>query len=116
MVGTDRLSESGYFRAKIVQERLIRESGRSYSIVHATQFYEFVMAIADLSTVDGKIPLPPVLIQPMAADDVGYDAARYSRRFWLATRCHGTERRRNIVSALEHRATTFQTRLADLQE
>src|ERR687890_1982154 len=53
VVGTDRLLDSGYFRAKIVQEKLIRESGRAYSIVHATQFFEFVKAIADLSTVDG---------------------------------------------------------------
>jgi uncharacterized protein YbjT (DUF2867 family) len=70
VVGTDRLLESGYFRAKMAQENLIRESGRPYSIVHATQFFEFVKAIADFSTVDGKVHLPPVLIQPMAADDV----------------------------------------------
>jgi uncharacterized protein YbjT (DUF2867 family) len=76
VVGTDRLSESGYFRAKIVQERLIRESGRQYSIVHATQFFEFVKGIADLSTVDGEVRLPPVLIQPMAADDVAAGVGR----------------------------------------
>jgi uncharacterized protein YbjT (DUF2867 family) len=76
VVGTDRLSESGYFRAKIVQETLIRESGRAYSIVHATQFYEFVKAIADFSTVDGKVHLPPALIQPMAADDVAAGVGR----------------------------------------
>jgi uncharacterized protein YbjT (DUF2867 family) len=70
VVGTDRLAESGYFRAKIAQEELIRESGRPYSIVHATQFFEFVKGIADLSTVDGEVHLPPVLFQPMAADDV----------------------------------------------
>jgi len=70
VVGTDRLLESGYFRAKMAQENLIRESGRPYSIVHATQFFEFVKAIADFSTVDGKVHLSPVLIQPMAADDV----------------------------------------------
>ena len=76
VVSTDRLSESGYFRAKIVQETLIRESGRAYSIVHATQFYEFVNAIADFSTVDGKVHLPPALIQPMAADDVAAGVGR----------------------------------------
>ena len=76
VVGTDRLLDSGYFRAKIVQERLIRDSGRAYSIVHATQFYEFVKAIADFSTVDGKIHLPPALIQPMAADDVAAGVGR----------------------------------------
>src|SRR3954469_1138718 len=59
VVGTDRLTESGYFRAKIVQEKLIRESGQRYSIVHATQFFEFVRAIADFSTVEGTAHLPP---------------------------------------------------------
>ena len=76
VVGTDRLQDSGYFRAKIVQETLIPESGRAYSIVRATQFYEFVKAIAGFSTVDGKIHLPPVLIQPMAADDVAAGVGR----------------------------------------
>jgi uncharacterized protein YbjT (DUF2867 family) len=76
VVGTDRLSESGYFRGKIVQEQLIRESGRPYSVVHATQFFEFVKGIADLSTVDGEVHLAPVLIQPMAADDVAAGAGR----------------------------------------
>jgi uncharacterized protein YbjT (DUF2867 family) len=76
VVGTDRLSESGYFRAKIAQEQLIRESGRPYSIVHATQFFEFVKAIADLGTVDGQVHLPPALIQPMAADDVAAGVGR----------------------------------------
>src|SRR3954462_1676206 len=70
VVGTDRLQDSGYFRAKAAQERLIRESGRPYSIVHATQFFEFVKTIANISTVDGTVPLPPGLIQPMAAEDV----------------------------------------------
>ena len=76
VVGTDRLLESGYFRAKMAQENLIRESGRPYSIVHATQFFEFVKAIADFSTVDGKVHLPPALIQPMAADDVAAGVGR----------------------------------------
>ena len=76
VVGTDRLLESGYFRAKDVQERLIRESGRAYSIVHATQFFEFVKAIADFSTVDGKVHLSPALIQPMAAEDVAAGVGR----------------------------------------
>jgi uncharacterized protein YbjT (DUF2867 family) len=76
VVGTDRLSESGYFRAKIVQETLIREAGRAYSIVHATQFFEFVKGIADLSTVDGKVHLSSALIQPMASDDVAAGVAR----------------------------------------
>jgi uncharacterized protein YbjT (DUF2867 family) len=76
VVGTDRLAESGYFRAKIIQEKLIRESGQPYSIVHATQFFEFVKSLADLSTVDGEVHLPPVLIQPMASDDVAAAVGR----------------------------------------
>src|SRR5438552_4319904 len=70
VVGTDRLSESGYFRAKIAQEKLIKESPIPYSIVHATQFFEFLKGLADISMVDGKVHLPPVFFQPMAADDV----------------------------------------------
>src|SRR5262245_19677440 len=70
VVGTDRLSESGYFRAKIAQETLIKNSTIPYSIVHATQFFEFIKGLADISVVDGKVRLPPVLFQPMAADDV----------------------------------------------
>src|SRR5258708_6718593 len=70
VVGTDRLAESGYFRAKIVQERLIEGSPIPYSIVHATQFFEFVEAIADGATDGNTVRLAPVLIQPMAAADV----------------------------------------------
>ena len=70
VVGTERLLESGYFRAKIAQENLIKGSSIPYSIVRATQFFEFVKGIADFSTVDNKVRLPHALIQPMAADDV----------------------------------------------
>jgi uncharacterized protein YbjT (DUF2867 family) len=70
VVGTDQLSESGYFRAKIAQEKLIKESAVPYTIVHATQFFEFLKGLADISMVDGKVHLPPVLFQPMAAEDV----------------------------------------------
>ncbi len=70
VVGTERLSESGYFRAKIAQEKLIKESSIPYSIVHATQFFEFVKSIADAATDGNSVRLAPVLIQPMAADDV----------------------------------------------
>src|SRR5438094_7766775 len=70
VVGTDRLSESGYFRAKIAQENLIKESSIPYSIVHATQFFEFLKGLADISVVGDKVHLPPVLFQPMAGDDV----------------------------------------------
>jgi len=70
VVGTDRLAESGYFRAKIAQEKLITESSIPYSIVHATQFFEFLKGLADISMVGDKVHLPHVLFQPMAADDV----------------------------------------------
>lgn len=70
VVGTERLSESGYFRAKIAQEKLIAESAIPYTIVHATQFFEFVKSIAAAATDGNTVRLAPVLIQPMAADDV----------------------------------------------
>jgi uncharacterized protein YbjT (DUF2867 family) len=76
VVGTERLSESGYFRAKTAQEKLIRESGIPYSIVHATQFYEFIKNIAAAATQGNKVRLAPVLIQPMAADDVAKTVGR----------------------------------------
>jgi len=78
VVGTDRLSESPYFRAKIAQEKLLKESGARYSVVHATQFFEFVNGIADISTVGNQVHLAPVLIQPMAADDVATAVVRVS--------------------------------------
>jgi uncharacterized protein YbjT (DUF2867 family) len=70
VVGTDRLLESGYFRAKMAQENLIKGSSIPYSIIHATQFFEFAKGLADISMVGDKVHLPPVLFQPMAADDV----------------------------------------------
>jgi uncharacterized protein YbjT (DUF2867 family) len=70
VVGTDRLTENGYFRAKMAQEKLIRESSIPYSIVHATQFFEFIEGIADEATDGNTVRLAPVLIQPMAAEDV----------------------------------------------
>ena len=76
VVGTDRLSESAYFRAKIAQEKLIKGSPIPYSIVHATQFFEFLKGLADISIDGGKVHLPPVLFQPMAADDVAGAVAR----------------------------------------
>ena len=76
VVGTHRLSESGYFRAKIAQEKLITESSIPYSIVHATQFFEFLKGLADISMVGDKVHLPHVLFQPMAADDVASGVAR----------------------------------------
>src|SRR5215468_9815159 len=76
VVGTERLLESGYFRAKIAQENLIKASSIPYSIIRATQFFEFVKGIADLSTEGNKVRLPPALIQPMAADDVATAVVR----------------------------------------
>jgi uncharacterized protein YbjT (DUF2867 family) len=70
VVGTERLLESGFFRAKIAQENLIKTSSIPYSIVRATQFFEFVEKIADASTEDNQVRLPTALIQPIAADDV----------------------------------------------
>lgn len=70
VVGTQRLPESGYFRAKIAQEQLIETSSIPYSLVHATQFFEFVGGIVDSATDGSTVRLAHVLIQPMAADDV----------------------------------------------
>ena len=76
VVGTERLAESGYFRAKIAQEKLIKESPIPYTIIRATQFFEFVKGIADISMVGGKVHVPPVVFQPMAADDVASAVAK----------------------------------------
>jgi uncharacterized protein YbjT (DUF2867 family) len=76
VVGTQRLAESGYFRAKIAQEELITAGPVPFSIVHATQFYEFVGSIADASTVGDAVHLAPVLIRPMAGDDVASAVGR----------------------------------------
>lgn len=70
VVGTDRLQDSGYFRAKLAQERLIKSSPIPYTLIHATQFFEFVRSIAQFSTDGETVRLPPVLFQPMAAEDV----------------------------------------------
>jgi uncharacterized protein YbjT (DUF2867 family) len=76
VVGTERLAESGYFRAKIAQEKLITDSGIPYSIVHATQFFEFVTSIADAAADGTTVRLAPAFIQPMAADDVARAVAK----------------------------------------
>jgi uncharacterized protein YbjT (DUF2867 family) len=78
VVGTDRLQESGYFRAKLVQENLIQSSGIPFTIVRATQFFEFLAAVADVSTVEGVVRLSPALMQPMSADDVASALADYT--------------------------------------
>jgi uncharacterized protein YbjT (DUF2867 family) len=76
VVGTERLAESGYFRAKIAQEKLIKESSIPYTIVRATQFFEFLKGLADISMVGDKVHVPHALFQPMAADDVATAVGR----------------------------------------
>jgi uncharacterized protein YbjT (DUF2867 family) len=76
VVGTERMLESGYFRAKLAQESLIKRSSIPYSIVRATQFFEFVKGIADYSTEGNKVRMPSVFIQPMSADDVASAVAK----------------------------------------
>ena len=76
VVGTETLAEqSGYFEGKLLQEKLIAEGPIPYSIVHATQFFEFVQTLADSSTVDGVVRMPPAYFQPMAAVDVAEGVA-----------------------------------------
>jgi uncharacterized protein YbjT (DUF2867 family) len=81
VVGTDRLQDSGYFRAKLAQERLIKTSGIPYTIIRATQFFEFLGAIAAAGTQDHRVRLSNASFKPIAADDVAgavADAARGS--------------------------------------
>ena len=76
VVGTERIPDSPYLRAKNAQEALIKGGGIPYTIVHATQFFEFIKRIADEATDGTTVRLPPVLIQPMAADDVAKAVGR----------------------------------------
>jgi uncharacterized protein YbjT (DUF2867 family) len=76
VVGTERMADKGYFRAKSVQEKLIEGSSIPYSIVHATQFFEFIKSIAALATDGDTVRLPPVLFQPIASEDVAKAVAR----------------------------------------
>ncbi|WP_022901308.1 SDR family oxidoreductase [Humibacter albus] len=78
VVGAQRMTDSGYMRAKVAQERLIASSGIPYSIVHATQFFEFVKSIADTATTGDEVRLPHAQIRPMAADDVATAVARFT--------------------------------------
>jgi uncharacterized protein YbjT (DUF2867 family) len=86
VVGTERIPDSPYLRAKNAQETLIKGGGIPYSIVHATQFFEFVKGIADEATDGTTVRLPPALIQPMAADDV----AKAVERTAVGTPLNGT--------------------------
>jgi uncharacterized protein YbjT (DUF2867 family) len=76
VVGAERLPDSGYLRAKVVQEELIAKSPIPYSIVRATQFFEFVRGIADAATEGGTVRMPSALFQPMAGDEVAREVAR----------------------------------------
>ncbi len=80
VVGCDRLPDSGYLRAKVAQEQLIEKSGIPYSIVRATQFFEFVSRIADEATVDGVVRLPSGSVQPIASDEVALAVTRAAVR------------------------------------
>jgi uncharacterized protein YbjT (DUF2867 family) len=80
VVGAERLSESGYLRAKIAQEKLIRDSSVPFSIVRATPFFEFAVTIADEATDGETVRLPDALIQPIAADDVAAAVCEISLR------------------------------------
>lgn len=85
VVGTDKLAASGYFRGKIAQERLIRESGIPYTIIHSTQFYEFLPGIIKAGTDGDTVRLSPAFVQPIASDDVADAVARVA----LATPANG---------------------------
>jgi len=76
VVGTGRLLQSGYLRAKFAQEKLIKDASVPYSIVQATQFFEFLGIIADAATHGNAVRVPPVVIQPIAADDVARAVAK----------------------------------------
>jgi uncharacterized protein YbjT (DUF2867 family) len=80
IVGAERLNESGYLRAKVAQEQLIRDGSIPYSIVHSTQFFEFVKSIADAATDGDTVRLAYVLIQPIAADDAAAAVCEISQR------------------------------------
>ena len=86
VVGLERLPDSGYLRAKIAQEDLIKASGIPYSIVRSTQFFEFLNAIANSSMKDGEIRLSPAHVQPVASDDVAALVAKVA----IASPINGT--------------------------
>ena len=86
VVGSERLPDSGYLRAKVAQEELIKESSIPYSIVRATQFFEFLTRIADSATQGNTVRLPSVAFQPMAADDVASAVAKVA----IASPLNGT--------------------------
>jgi uncharacterized protein YbjT (DUF2867 family) len=80
VVGAERLSDSGYLRAKVAQEQLIRDGSIPFTILHSTQFFEFLKSIADGATDGDVVRLPHVLIQPIAADDTAAAVCEISQR------------------------------------
>ncbi|WP_448950567.1 SDR family oxidoreductase [Labrys neptuniae] len=86
VVGTERLQEAGYFRAKLAQERLIKAAGIPFTIVHSTQFMEFLGGIAQSGTIEGRVHLSPAFVQPIASDDVADAMAEFA----LAPPVNGT--------------------------
>ncbi|WVT76762.1 SDR family oxidoreductase (plasmid) [Sinorhizobium chiapasense] len=86
VVGTERLQESGYFRGKLAQEKLIKAGGIPYTIVHSTQFMEFLGGIAQAGTVGDTVHMSPAYVQPIASDDVADAMAEIA----LATPANGT--------------------------
>ncbi|WJR66393.1 NAD(P)H-binding protein [Neorhizobium sp. CSC1952] len=80
VVGADQLVENDYFRAKLVQENLVRSSGVPYTIVRSTQFFETLGGIVDASEVDGALALPVVDLQPIAADEAAAIIARVGQQ------------------------------------
>lgn len=78
VVGTDRLAASGYFRGKIAQEALIRSAGIPYTIVHSTQFFEFLQGIVKSGAAGDEVHLSPALIQPIGSDDVADAVVDYA--------------------------------------
>ncbi len=79
IVGADRQPDSGYMRAKVAQEQLVANGGVPYTIIRATQFFEFLGAIADSNTTDGTVRLPSVHLQPIAAGDLAIAVADVPR-------------------------------------
>ena len=78
VVGTDLLAESGYFRGKIAQEKIIREAKVPYTIVHSTQFFEFLGGIAQSGADGDTVRLSPALVQPISSDDVALAMADFA--------------------------------------
>lgn len=80
VVGTDRLAASGYFRGKIAQEKMIRESGIPYTIIHSTQFFEFLGSIIKSASKEASVHVSPALMQPIASYDVADAVTTYALR------------------------------------